>query len=120
MSDNPQTIPHLTPQIRLFIKNDECKRGAIFGKGVADLCRGVEKYGSLNAAAKKMHMAYSKAWRIVKETEKDLGVQMLDRDGAHGSTLTEEGVKILDAYFAVSESVQAFAESELEKHLGEE
>ena len=112
-----QEIPHLTPQIRLFIRNDKCKRGAIFGKGVADLCRGVEKFGSLNAAAKKMHMAYSKAWRIVKETEKDLGVQMLNRDGAHGSTLTPEGEKILDAYFAVDKSVQAFAEEELAKYL---
>ncbi len=112
-------IPNLTPQIRLFIKNDKCKRSAIFGKGVADLCRGVEKYGSLNAAAKQMHMAYSKAWRIVKETEKDLGVQMLNRDGAHGSTLTEEGIKILDAYFAVDKSVQAFAEEELAKNLNQ-
>ena len=66
-----------------------------------------------------MHMAYSKAWRIVKETEKDLGVQMLNRDGAHGSTLTEEGVKILDAYFAVDEAVQAFAEKELDRELGQ-
>ena len=116
-TDNVQQIPQLAPQVRLFIKNEDCRRGAIFGKGVADLCRGVEKFGSLNAAAKQMHMAYSKAWRIVKETENDLGVQMLNRDGAHGSTLTPEGTKILDAYFAVSESVQAFAENELDKYL---
>ena len=110
-------IPNLTPQIRLYIKNEDCSRNAIFGKGVADLCRGVQELGSLNASAKRMHMAYSKAWRIVKETEADLGVQLLDRDGAHGSTLTAEGVKILDAYFAVDEAVQKFAEGELKKQL---
>ncbi|NLG10863.1 MAG: LysR family transcriptional regulator, partial [Coriobacteriaceae bacterium] len=53
---------------------------------------------SLNAAAKKIHMAYSKAWRIVKETEAGFGFLLIDRDGARGSTLTPEGRKLLSAY----------------------
>ena len=111
-------LSKLTPQIRLFVKNDENGSNAIFGRGVAELCKGVQEKGSLNASAKGMHMAYSKAWRIVKETEKELGIQMLNRDGAHGSTLTEEGEKLLSAYFAVNDSVQKYAEKELAKHLG--
>lgn len=110
-------LTKLTPQIRLFVKNEENGSNAIFGKGVAELCRGVQEKGSLNASAKGMHMAYSKAWRIVKETEKALGIQMLNRDGAHGSTLTEEGERLLNAYFAVNDSVQKFAEEALAEQL---
>jgi molybdate transport system regulatory protein len=69
-----------------------------YGKGIATLMRGVSDYGSLNAAAKKIHMAYSKAWRIVKETEAAFGFNIINRDGARGSTLTNEGKKLLDAY----------------------
>jgi len=69
-----------------------------FGKGVATLLRGVEETGSLNAAAKRIKMAYSKAWRIVKETEAGFGFALIDRDGARGSTLTREGQILLDAY----------------------
>ncbi|MDO4501792.1 MAG: LysR family transcriptional regulator [Coriobacteriia bacterium] len=111
------TISHLKPSIRLSIKNPESGSNSVLGRGVADLCLGVRETGSLNAASKKMRMAYSKAWRIVKETEKALDVQLLNRDGAHGSTLTPEGDRIVDAYVAVNEKLQKYAEEELAKLL---
>ena len=46
---------------------DEHELPGTFGKGTASLLRGVEKHGSLNKAAKELRMAYSKAWRLVKE-----------------------------------------------------
>ena len=87
------------------------------GRGIANLCLGVREKGSLNAAAKSMKMAYSKAWRIIKETEAALGIQLLDRDGAHGSTLTAEGDKLLDAYLEVDEKLQKIAEEEFAKRF---
>jgi molybdate transport system regulatory protein len=62
-----------------------------------------------------MKMAYSKAWRIIKETEAALDMQLLNRDGAHGSTLTDEGNKLLDAYLEIDERLQKFAEEEFAK-----
>ena len=88
-----------------------------FGRGVANLCLGVREFGSLNAAAKNMKMAYSKAWRIIKDTEAALGVQLLNRDGAHGSTLTEQGEKILNAYLELDVELQKYAEAEFEKRF---
>ena len=82
----------------------------MFGRGIANLCLGVREAGSLNAAAKGMGMAYSKAWRIIKETEAALDIQLLHRDGAHGSTLTEEGDALLDAYIAIDAQLQKDAE----------
>ena len=107
----------LQPIIRLAVKSETSKSNSQFGRGVANLCLGVREFGSLNAAAKDMKMAYSKAWRIIKETEAALGMQLLDRDGAHGSTLTAEGDKLLDVYLEVDAKLQSIAEQEFAKHF---
>ena len=103
-------LTNLTPSIRLSIKNPNSESGSVFGRGIADLCLGVREKGSLNAAAKSIGMAYSKAWRIIKDTEETLDVQLLLRDGAHGSTLTEDGNRLLDAYLAIEEHLSAEAD----------
>ena len=100
----------LKPTIRLSITNPASESGSVFGRGIANLCLGVREAGSLNAAAKGMGMAYSKAWRIIRETEAALGIQLLNRDGAHGSTLTEEGDALLDAYISIDAQLQKDAE----------
>ena len=107
----------LKPVIRLAIISSKSDSNSQYGPGVANLCMGVRELGSLNAAAKSMHMAYSKAWRIMKETEAALGTQLLNRDGAHGSTLTKDGNKILDAYLQTEEHLQELAEEEFAKLL---
>lgn len=108
----------LQPIIRLAVKSTTAESNSQFGRGVANLCLGVRELGSLNAAAKDMKMAYSKAWRIIKETEAALDMQLLDRDGAHGSTLTANGDKLLDAYLEVDAKLQKIAEEEFAKRLG--
>ena len=52
----------------------------------------------------------SKAWCIIKETEAALGTQLLNHDGAHGSTLTEVGDKLLDTYLEVDKEIAKYAE----------
>lgn len=111
-------LTKLTPTIRLSIKNPDSESGSLFGRGIADLCLGVREKGSLNAAAKSIGMAYSKAWRIIKETESALGIQLLNRDGAHGSSLTEEGDVLLDSYLEIATRVQAAAEEEYKRLIG--
>ena len=103
-------LANLKPTIRLSIMNPDAESGPLFGRGIASLCLGVRETGSLNAAAKGMGMAYSKAWRIIKDTEAALDLQLLNRDGAHGSDLTEAGNKLLDTYLAIEEKLQKEAE----------
>lgn len=103
-------LANLKPTIRLSIMNPDAESGSLFGRGIASLCLGVRETGSLNAAAKGMGMAYSKAWRIIKDTEAALDLQLLNRDGAHGSDLTEAGNKFLDTYLAIEEKLQKEAE----------
>ena len=103
-------LANLKPTIRLSIMNPDAESGSLFGRGIASLCLGVRETGSLNAAAKGMGMAYSKAWRIIKDTEAALDLQLLNRDGAHGSDRTEAGNKLLDTYLAIEEKLQKEAE----------
>ena len=105
-------LKNLKPTVRLSIMNPGAESGSLFGRGIASLCLGVREAGSLNAAAKGMGMAYSKAWRIIKDTEAALDLQLLNRDGAHGSQLTEAGDRILDAYLAIEKKLQKQAEEE--------
>lgn len=109
-------LNNLETNIRLSITNSSSESGSVFGRGIAVLCRGVREKGSLNAAAKDMGMAYSKAWRIIKDTEDALGIELLIRNGAHGSHLTEEGNQLLDAYFTIEKELSKKA-SELYKKL---
>ena len=110
-------ISNLRPSIRVNIINPESDSNSAYGRGIASLCQGVRDLGSLNAAAKSMGMAYSKAWRIIKETEAALGCQLLDRDGAHGSTLTADGNKLLDTYNSLEDIIQKQSEAEMKKLL---
>ena len=75
--------------VRLFT-DEKC-----FGPGVAELLHRVEQLRSLRAAAMDMSMAYSKAWTIVKNAERELGFKLLDSTtgGRHGggAVLTAEG-----------------------------
>ena len=75
-----------------------------FGEGPFRLLLGVEKTGSLRAAAMEMEMAYSKASKILKQAEANLGFPLTiraagGRDGG-GSILTPEGTRWLRRYEA--------------------
>ena len=73
-----------------------------FGPGVAQLLHAVQELHSLRAAALSMDMAYSKAWTIIKNSEKALGFSRLDSTtggkGGGGAALTPEGARLLRAY----------------------
>ena len=109
-------LDEITPHVKLSIGNDE--PNAIFGRGVAMLCRGVRDDGSLNKAAKNMGMAYSKAWRIMKEAEAQLGCKLLDRDGARGSALTSEGKEVMEAYPQLSSEIRELLDRRVPELFG--
>ena len=93
-----------------------------FGPGVAQLLRHVQEFHSLRSAAKAMNMAYSKAWTIVKSSERILGVQLLHtsvggRSGG-GAQLTEEAVFLLDAYTAFCADLHAAGDALFAQHFG--
>ena len=101
--------------VRLFA-DEKC-----FGPGVADLLRRVDQLHSLRSAAADMRMAYSKAWTIIKNAEKQLGFKLISsttggRNGG-GAALTEEGRALLEAYDGYCAELRAFGESIFDKYF---
>ncbi len=88
----------LHPVISIRVFNDQ----KCFGPGIAELLRCVDEHHSLRAAAKSMAMAYSKAWTIINNSEKSLGISLLESStggkNGGGAVLTDEGRKLLEAY----------------------
>lgn len=109
---------HLKLTVRLYTDdNQRC-----FGPGIATLLHRVQEHRSLRAAAASMGMAYSKAWRIIRTAEGVFGCKLLSSTigGQHGggAVLTEQAVRLLDAYDAYCADVQAYSQSRFEEAFG--
>ncbi|MPM22492.1 hypothetical protein SDC9_68947 [bioreactor metagenome] len=104
-------------KVRVTLRNDDCEHeGHGFGRGIELLLAGVERHGSLNRAAKEMGMAYSKAWRIIKQAEEEFHIELLSRDGPHGSTLTEEGRVLFGRYVEMLHAAEQGALAVFDKY----
>lgn len=93
-----------------------------FGPGVADLLERVDRLKSLRKATIEMDMAYSKAWKIVKIAEANLGFELLKSvtggKGGGGAELTEDAKRFLAAYRRFEESVRSYADEAFVEMLG--
>ena len=85
-----------------------------FGPGIAQLLHRVEEFHSLRSAAGSMEMAYSKAWTIIKNSEKALGYSLLysstgGKNGG-GALLTPEGKELLQKYDEFCAEMQKYGD----------
>lgn len=100
----------------MFYK-DEC-----FGPGIAQLLGLIADTGSIRKACLRMGMAYSKAWKIIRDAESDLGLKLLQTTtgGSHGgsSKLTQEGEDFLKNYTAFCKDCDDLISAAFKKHFG--
>ncbi|MEM2866611.1 MAG: LysR family transcriptional regulator, partial [Candidatus Hadarchaeales archaeon] len=69
-------MKELSPEVRLWLR----KGGkAVGGKGKVELLLAIEKEGSLSKAARKLGLSYRHAWGMVRELERELGTELLQR-----------------------------------------
>ncbi len=84
-----------------------------FGPGVAELFSLIESTGSVLHAAEKMGLSYSKAWKMIRGTEKATGKEAVKRQqggkGGGKAELTESGKKLLESFNSI--------EKEMKDHL---
>lgn len=84
------------------IHTDENEK--FFGEGPYRLLCGIQRLGSLRAAAKNMDMAYTKAFRVMKRAEKCCGFPLCKKkiggEGGGGSALTPEAEELMTRYVA--------------------
>ena len=88
-----------------------------FGKGVAELLQRIEATGSLSAAYKAMGMSASKAWKILRRAEADLGFALAGGKSGGSSVLTPEGRLLLERYTAFNAEVQLAAAQAFAKYF---
>ena len=110
----------VSADIKVFIRSKGVKRHSPgLGLGVVELCERVERLGSLSKAAADMGMAYSKAWRIIKNAEEGLDLPLFLRKGARGSCLTEEAKVLIELYRTVERETNACANKVLRESMDE-
>ena len=92
----------MKPKIHVMLCDDIGER--FFGEGPCRLLHRIEETGSLRAAAQAMGLSYSKALRMVKRAEKELGFALTRKTiggrGGGGSTLTDEARNFMERYEA--------------------
>ena len=84
--------------------------GVVLSEWRVDLLEAIDAQGSLSHAAEALDIPYRTAWERVKETEKELGMRLLESEsgGAEGggSRLTPEGRDICRRFRRVSGGIQ--------------
>ncbi len=83
---------------KVWLDND----GKAFGDGPYELLKRVDETHSLHLAAKKMGMAYSKAWQLIGTMEARLGFPLIERKvgglSGGGSRVTAQGKELMKRY----------------------
>ena len=81
----------------------------VFGRGRRFLLEAIDSYGSINQAAKEIHISYRKAWSYIKNMEERLGIKLVERQtggkNGGGATLTEEARGFLRKYEAMERGI---------------
>ena len=107
---------HYSVTIRIF-GTEKC-----FGPGVAELLERVDEMHSLRKATLSMNMAYSKAWKMIKIAEDNLGFPLLTSvtggKGGGGAELTEDARRFLASFRRFEDAVRGYADEAFLEILG--
>jgi molybdate transport system regulatory protein len=88
---------------KLWIEDGEGK--VVFGLGRYRILDAIERLGSLQAAAKDLHMSYRAVWCRIKASEETIGKPLLLREG-RGSRLTPLAAKLMKQYRRIQTVVE--------------
>ena len=91
----------------------------VFGRGRRFLLEAIDKYGSINRAAKEINISYRKAWGYIKAMEERLGIKLIERRtggrNGGGATLTEEAREFLKKYVDLEKGIQELVDKRFNK-----
>ena len=91
----------------------------VFGRGRRCLLEAIDKYGSINQAAKETNISYRRAWSYLNTMEERLGMKLIERqtggkDGG-GAILTENARTILKKYSDLEIGMQKIVDKKFKK-----
>lgn len=94
----------------------------VFGRGRRFLLQAIDKYGSINQAAKEINISYRKAWGYIKAMEERLGIKLVDRKAGGknggGATLTDEARGFLQKYEIMELGIKEIVDKKFKKIFG--
>ena len=101
------------------VKLTLCTEERFFGPGVCELLENIRETGSIQAAAGRMKLSYTKAWKILNRAEQVLGTNLITRvsGGRNGgsSTLTQAGEEAVRAFREMEAKLSACADELLKE-----
>lgn len=82
----------------------------VFGRGRRFLLEAIDRYGSINQAAKEINISYRKAWSYIKAMEERLEIKLVERQAGGrnggGAHLTEDARDFLRRYEMMEEGIR--------------
>ncbi len=107
--------------IKYSVKVQVFKSKKGFGPGIAKIMDLVEETGRLSDAYKKMYLAPSKGWKIIKRAEEEFGFPLIISEvggsGGGKSYLSKEGKDLLKRYKLFVSELDLEAERIFNKHF---
>ena len=94
----------VTARVKLTLCTDD----RFFGPGVCELLEKIRETGSIRAAANRMDLSYTKAWKILTRVSGG-------RNGG-SSTLTEAGGRAVRDFREIETRVREYASEQLKAH----
>ncbi len=91
----------------------------VFGRGRRFLLEAIDRYGSINRAAKEISISYRKAWGYINAMEERLGFKLIDRQiggkNGGGATLTQEAKLFLKKYAELEMGIREMVDERFRK-----
>lgn len=90
-----------------------------FGPGPVELLQLISETGSINQAARKMHMSYKKAWELINNlngmSARPLVITSTGGENGGGSTISEEARQLIAYHKVLRERFSRFLEEETKR-----
>ena len=99
---------NFTVKSKIWIEDKQGR--VVFGRGRLLILEAIDRLGSLQAAAKDLHMSYRAVWCRIRESEKRFGKALVVRDG-RGSRLTTRAQGLVRQF----KKAQAMVEKEADE-----
>jgi molybdate transport system regulatory protein len=91
--------------------------GARIGPGKVALLEAIARTGSISAAGRSLRMSYRRAWELVEDLNRHLGIAVVDAaaggSGGGGAHLTAAGKAVVAEYRALEAEATASAAARL-------
>ncbi|MCE5312106.1 MAG: winged helix-turn-helix domain-containing protein [Nitrospiraceae bacterium] len=95
----------------------------VFGRGREFLLTAVERYGSINRAAKEINISYRKAWSYIKAMEERLGIKLVERQAGGinggGAVLTDAARSFLKKYEELEKGIKEMVDNRFADIFGQ-